>query len=61
LARQRPLATVAGAAAAGALIVWIRPWRHVLKPALFAGLLSQLLSHALTRQTANRDPGVRQP
>ncbi len=47
LARRHPLALVLGAALFGGLFVWSRPWRWLLKPALFAGLLPQLLAKAV--------------
>jgi hypothetical protein len=47
LARRNPLGLVLGALALGALVAWTRPWRWVLKPALFAGLWSQLLSKGI--------------
>ncbi len=47
LARRNPLGLALGALAVGALLAWTRPWRWVLKPALFAGLSSQLLSRGI--------------
>lgn len=47
LARRNPLGLALGALALGALLAWTRPWRWVLKPALFAGLSSQLLSRGI--------------
>ncbi|BDT66617.1 hypothetical protein os1_07800 [Comamonadaceae bacterium OS-1] len=47
LARRNPLGLALGALALGALLAWTRPWRWVLKPALFAGLTSQLLSRGI--------------
>ncbi len=44
LARRHPLLAVLGAFMVGGLLVWSRPWRWALKPALFAGLLPQVLS-----------------
>lgn len=44
VARHHPLLAVLGAFTLGGLLVWSRPWRWVLKPALFAGLLPQVLS-----------------
>ncbi|MBC7956464.1 MAG: hypothetical protein H7Y33_11425 [Cytophagales bacterium] len=44
LARRHPIALVMGALVLGGLIVWARPWRGLLKPALLAGMLPQLVS-----------------
>ncbi|WP_295960650.1 hypothetical protein [Rhodoferax sp.] len=47
LARRNPLGLALGALALGALVAWTRPWRWVLKPAMFAGLWPQLLSKGI--------------
>ena len=47
LARRHPVALVLGAALLGGLFAWSRPWRWLLKPALFAGLMPQLLAKAV--------------
>lgn len=47
LARRNPLGLAIGALALGAFVVWARPWRWILKPAIFAGLLPQLLSKGI--------------
>ena len=47
LARDHPLALVAAATAAGALLAWARPWRWRLPPVLLAGLAPQLLREGL--------------
>jgi hypothetical protein len=42
LASRHPVLLVAGAVAVGGLLAYSRPWRWILKPALFAGLMAQL-------------------
>lgn len=42
VARRHPYTLVLGAAAVGGLLVLVRPWRWISKPALVAGLLSRL-------------------
>ena len=42
--RRNPAALVAGAVVVGGLIMWMRPWRGLLKPAIFAGLVPHLVS-----------------
>ncbi len=44
LAERNPVALMFGMAVLGALLVWKRPWRWLLTPALFVGLLPQLMS-----------------
>jgi hypothetical protein len=42
LATRHPVLLVAGALLLGGMLAWSRPWRWILKPALFAGLMAQL-------------------
>ncbi|MBC7992855.1 MAG: hypothetical protein H7Z15_06390 [Rhizobacter sp.] len=47
VAQRHPIALVFGALVLGGLVVWAKPWRGFLKPALLVGLLPQLLSKAM--------------
>lgn len=47
VAQRNPLGLVLGAAVAGAVVAWSRPWRWILTPALVATLLPPLLSRTL--------------
>ncbi len=42
IAQKRPIALVAAALVAGAAVGWLRPWRWIIKPALFAGIAPQI-------------------
>jgi hypothetical protein len=42
LATRHPVPLVLGALVLGGMLAWSRPWRWILKPALFAGLMAQL-------------------
>ena len=46
LAQRNPLGLVLGAALAGGVLVWSRPWRWLLTPALLATVLPQLAARA---------------
>ncbi|HJV60175.1 MAG TPA: hypothetical protein VJ743_04470 [Albitalea sp.] len=48
LVRRHPVAVLALAFAAGAAAVRWRPWRWVVKPAIFGGLASQVISHLVS-------------
>lgn len=47
LAERHPVALVAGALVAGALLAWTRPWRWLLRPALLTTLGPALLTSVL--------------
>jgi len=47
MARRNPFALMALAMVAGGLVFWFKPWRGLLRPALLAGLLPQLISRAV--------------
>jgi hypothetical protein len=49
VADRHPVALVVGAAAVGASIVAIKPWRWGLRPAVLAGLLPPLVTSAIGR------------
>lgn len=56
LVRRHPAAVLSGAAVVGAMIVWARPWRWLLRPALVAGIASQLAARAIARMATASKP-----
>lgn len=56
LVRRHPAAVLGSAAVVGAMLVWARPWRWLLRPALILGVASQLAARTMTRMaTASKD------
>ena len=49
IARKNPAAVILGSAVVGALLIATKPWRWLLRPALFVGLVPQIATHALKR------------
>lgn len=47
LAKRHPVALVAGAAAIGGLLIWIRPWRFAFRPKVLSSLGPVVLSSVL--------------
>lgn len=57
LVRRHPALVLGSAAVAGALLVRARPWRWLLRPALLAGIASQVAAQLLGRLNAAHPPG----
>lgn len=49
LAQRNPVLLVLGAAAVGAGLAWLRPWRWLFGSALFAGLVPQVATQLVAR------------
>ena len=49
LAQQHPIGLVLVAGMVGAALAWARPWRWVLRSALFAGLVPQVASRVVAK------------
>ena len=48
LVRKHPAATLGTSAAIGALLVWLKPWRRLLKPALIGGIATQIAAQLIS-------------
>ena len=57
LVRRHPALVLGSAAVAGALLVRARPWRWLLRPALLAGVASQVAAQLLAHLNARQPPG----
>lgn len=54
LVRRHPVAVLGSAAAAGALLVWWRPWRWLPGPAKLAGMASNIALGAISTMAIQR-------
>jgi hypothetical protein len=53
VAQRSPVTLVAGAFLVGGLLAWAKPWRLVLRPLLFAGVMPQITSALVSHFTAS--------
>ena len=58
MAQRNPLGLIIGAALLGGVFVWTRPWRWIIKPALFAGLAPQLIARLVSHLPPSSWMGV---
>ena len=56
LVRRHPAATLGASALVGALLVRVKPWRWLARPALLTGVAAQVAALLLARLTAPRRP-----
>ena len=56
LVRRHPAAVLGSAALAGALVVWARPWRWLLSPALLTGVAAQLATRLIAHRHKETPP-----
>ena len=54
VAEQHPLRLAGAAVLAGGLLAWARPWRWLLRPAVFAGIAAQITSRVISRVPVER-------
>ena len=56
LVRRHPAAVLGSAALAGALVVWARPWRWLLSPALLTGVAAQVATRLIAHRHKEPPP-----
>ena len=61
LVKRHPVAVLGSAALAGALLVWSRPWRWLLKPALLTGRASQIAGRVFAHMASPRSRATGSP
>ena len=54
VAQQHPLRLAGAAVLAGGLLAWSRPWRWLLRPAVYAGIAAQITSRVIARVPLER-------